>query len=338
MSITIKDVARVAGVSKATVSRVLNGSENVSKATKNRVLKVIEELNYQPNFMARGLVKQKSYSIAIIVPDIRNPFFAQMCWKAERTMSQYGYSAVICSTNNQTSEEEVYLRNMKERRVDGVLIASAIGDATNIIDFKVREGIKVLLFDVDVRGYEIPTVIVDDIYGGHKMTKYLIELGHRRIAFATSNVTYAERQRLLGYKMALSDVGFPINEDMIIVNDESNWNSGRCDDLVLLMRSEQRPTAIFCSNDLKAFRACEILRNNGVEVPTHVSIAGYDNLELGEIMSPPLTTMAQPIDQMVESGISMLIAELNGEKIERPKKKYRPMLVERESCKPLTIL
>jgi len=333
VSVTINDVAKVAGVSKSTVSRVLNKSGGVSPETERQVLKVVSALNYRPSFLARGLATQKSYSIAIVVPDIRNPFFAHMCWKAERTMREHGYSAIICNTGNQTSEEAIYLKHMKDRSVDGIFIASAIGDATNIINFKVREDTPVLLFDVAVVGYDIPTVSVDDLYGGREMTKYLIEIGHRRIVFATSDVTYAESQRLEGYKVALREAGLPVDENLIIVNDEAEWSRGQCDRLVELMTSGQRPTAVFCSNDLKAIRTYGILREHGIEVPDDVSVVGYDNLDFVGMMSPPLTTMAQPIDQMVEAGVSMLIAELQGQRMQERKREFRPVLIKRQSCR-----
>ena len=336
MTVTINDVARVAGVSKSTVSRVLNKNGYVSKETEQRVLGAVAPLNYRPSFLARGLATQRSYSIAIIVPDIRNPFFAYMCWKAERIMREYGYSAIICNTANLTSEEEIYLTRMKDRSVDGILIASAIGDATNIINFKIQEKIPVLLFDVDVVGYDIPTVSVDDFYGGSEMTKYLIKIGHRRIAFATSDITYAERQRLEGYKSALREAGLPVDEKLIIENAEAEWSSGRCNRLAELITSKARPTAIFCSNDLKAIRTYGILRDYGLEVPDDISVVGYDNLDIVEMMSPPLTTMAQPINEMVEVGVPMLISEMQGVKIDERKREFKPVLIKRQSCKPLT--
>lgn len=334
MATTINDVARVAGVSKSTVSRVLNKSGPVSQETELRVRKAVSMLGYRPSFLGRSLATQKSYSIAIIVPDIRNPFFAHVCWQAERIMREHGYSAIICNTGNQTSEEETYLQLMKDRSVDGILIASAIGDATNIINFKAREEMPVVLFDVAVVGYDIPTVSVDDVYGGYEMTKYLIELGHRRIVFATSDVTYAERQRLEGYRLALREAGLPVDESLIVVNDEADWSRARCDQLVRYMTSEGRPTAIFCSNDLKAIRTYEILRSLGLRVPEDVSVAGYDDIELVGMISPPLTTMAQPIDQMVETGIMMLIAELQGRQLQERKREFKPVLVRRQSCAP----
>jgi DNA-binding LacI/PurR family transcriptional regulator len=336
VTVTINDVARVAGVSKSTVSRVLNKSGGVSPETERKVLKAMAALNYRPSFLARGLATQKSYSIAIVVPDIRNPFFAHVCWKAEQIMRDYGYSAIICNTGNQISEEEVYLRRMKDRSVDGIFIASAIGDATNIINFRAQEKIPVLLFDVAVVGYGIPSVSVDDFYGGRRMTEYLIGLGHRRIAFATSDVTYAERQRLSGYKAALWEAGIPVDEQLIIMNDEAEWSRGECQQLVELMTSQTRPTAIFCSNDLKAIRTYGILQRCGLRIPYDVSVVGYDNLDVVEMMSPPLTTMSQPVDEMVEVGVSMLIAELQGQERQEWQREFKPTLVERESCRPLS--
>jgi len=336
VTVTINDVARVAGVSKSTVSRVLNKSGGVSPETEQQVLKAMAALNYRPSFLARGLATQKSYSIAIVVPDIRNPFFAHVCWKAEQVMRDHGYTAIICNTGNQTDEEEVYLRRMKDRRVDGIFIASAIGDATNIINFRAQEKIPVLLFDVAVVGYDIPSVSVDDFYGGRKMTEYLIGIGHRRIAFATSDVTYAERQRLAGYKAALREAGIAVDEELIIMNDEAKWSRGECQQLVELMTSEARPTAIFCSNDLKAIRTYGILQRCGLRIPDDVSVVGYDNLDIVAMMSPPLTTMAQPVDEMVEVGVSMLIAELQGQEREEWQREFKPTLIARESCRPLS--
>ncbi|NPV53515.1 MAG: LacI family DNA-binding transcriptional regulator [Firmicutes bacterium] len=334
MKVTINDVARLARVSKSTVSRVLNKSGPVSPDTERLVKQAVSLLNYSPSLLGRSLATKKSYSIAVIVPDIRNPFFAHVCWKAERIMKENGYSAIICNTDNQTSEELTYLKLMKDRSVDGILLAGVVGDATNIINFKAREGIPVVLFDVSVTGYDIPTVTLDDIYGGYEITQYLISLGHRKIAFATSDVTYAERQRLEGYKIALRENGIPFDESLIIVNDESRWRAAECPELVELLNSRGRPTAIFCSNDIKAVRTYEILRESGLRVPEDISVTGYDDIDLARVISPPLTTMAQPIDEMVVVGTSMLISELKGEAIQERHKELKPKLVIRQSCAP----
>ncbi|MDI3548564.1 MAG: LacI family transcriptional regulator [Halanaerobiales bacterium] len=334
MKITIEDVAKIANVSKSTVSRVLNKSGPVSQETKEAVLGAVKILNYRPNQVARSLATKQTHTIGLIVPDIRNPYYSKACWYAERQLYKDKYTTVICNTDNDPGMEKTYLQVLLDRNVDGILTIGGEEDFTNIINFKSREDIPIVLVDREIKGYDIPSITLDNVYGGRLATKFLLDLGHSRIAFATSDFTQSERLRRKGYLLALQDAGIKPRDEYIISRSEEDWKSGKClEDIIKLMNYKEPPTAIFASNDFKALRILSILKTNGFTVPDDVSLIGYDNIEFSSMVEPTLTTLSQPIDKMISIGIKMLLSYINNDKKVPSKKVVKPKLVERKSTK-----
>lgn len=335
MKVTINDIAKITNVSKSTISRVLNESGPVSERTRTTVMKAIKSLNYHPNEIARSLSLKKTHTIGLIVEDIRNPWYAEACWFAERMFRNNDYRAVICNADNDPEQEGYLLNMMKYRNVEGILCIGMQEDATSILNFISREEIPITLVDREIKGYNIHTVNFDNVYGGQLVADYLFSLGHTDIAFLTSGFTEAEQARQEGYMAAFRNRGVPVPKGYIVTQPEETWHKGECAALLALMKLGRRPTALFASNDYKALQTLKLLRTHGIHVPADVSLVGYDDIEATSMVSPTLTTVHQPIDTMIELGARMLLDQIreSGRRVE--KKILRPWLVKRESAIPL---
>jgi LacI family transcriptional regulator len=336
LAVTINEVANLAKVSPTTVSRVINRTGPFSPKVEKAVLEAIRLLNYQPSAMARGLAKNRSMTLGVVVPDIRNPFYAEICWKAEQVAKERGYTILICNSDNNPNGELTYLRVMKDRRVDGVLLTGTVKDATTIINFKIKEEIPVVLLDLDVEGYDIPCVVLHNHNGARLMTEYLLSLGHERICFATSNATEAECDRLEGFRQTLLEKGHLIQEEFIVSISEADWRKKELDALTKLLSRpiHERPTAVFCSNDLKAIFTYELASRLKLNIPRDLTVVGYDNIEITRWLGPPLTTVIQPVDVMTIKGMEMLLAEINQENLPEKRIEMMPELKIRRSARP----
>jgi DNA-binding LacI/PurR family transcriptional regulator len=334
MQVTIIDIARYTGISKSTVSRVLNDSGPVAAETKKKVLDAVKTLNYKPNAVARNLVLKRSNSFSLIVQDIRNPYYAYVSWLAERIFSERGFNLDIFNADNNLLLEKKALESVKYRRIDGILCVGGGKDATNIIDFYSREGIPIVLIDREVQGYDIPKINLDNLYGAKLATDYLFKLGHRRIVFITSDLTLPERHRMEGFIESCREKGVPQADSLVISQSEEDWTRGVCVEFEELFTSSAPPTAVFASNDIKALRAIRLLKQQGYSVPEDVSVMGYDDIDISSIVVPSLTTIHQPIDDMIEAGATMLLSIVAGKgRIEWDQEKLKPWLVERESTR-----
>jgi DNA-binding LacI/PurR family transcriptional regulator len=335
MQSTIIDIARYAGVSKSTVSRVLNESGPTSAMTRRKVLEAVEMLNFKPNAVARHLARNRSNSFSLIVQDIRNPYYAYASWYAERILSGFGFSLDILNADNNRSLEKSALETVKYRRVDGLLCIGGDKDATNIIDFHVREGIPVVLVDREVQGYDIPTVNLDNVFGARLATDYLFDLGHRRIVFATSDLTLPERHRMEGFILSCQAKGLAQEDIPVVSMSEDAWAEGGFAAFEDVFHSADPPTAFFGSNDIKALRLIRLLRRKGYSVPEDISVIGYDDIDISSIVVPSLTTIHQPINEMIEAGTSMLMDLVEGREPISSREIAKPWLVERESTRSI---
>lgn len=310
---TIWDVARLARVSKSTVSRALNGAPGVAPETARRVLEAARALRYRPNLVAQSLVKRRTQTIGLIIPDQRNPYYAHASWVAEREAGLHDYLVMVCNSDNDPRKEEEYLRVLEARQVDGILLIGGVKSVAPVVRMAAQSSIPVVLVDRAVGStYPIPSVVLDNIRGGRELTEFLLNLGHLRIAFVTSEYTMAERDRRIGYERALEAAGLPVDPELVVRLEEATWKDGRLARLEQLLLSDSRPTAIFASNDLKAIAVYRLLRRLGLRVPDDISVVGYDNIEIADLLTPPLTTMAQPIDDMAATGMRILLQLIEG--------------------------
>jgi LacI family transcriptional regulator len=331
--VTINEIARLANVSKSTISRVLNESGPVSNKTRTAVLEAVRTLDFSPNEIARSLALKRTKTLGLIVQDIRNPYYANACWHSERIFRKFGYTTFIYNADNDRGTEEAVLTSMKFRNVDGVFCIGGQEDATSILNFISRTEIPIIMVDRELTGYNIPTVSMDNIFGGQIVTDYLFSLGHRRIAFVTSMFTEAEKQRLEGFMAAHRIKGVNVEKNLILSQSEELWHEGTCASLRDMLESSDRPTAIFASNDYKALRVLRILRQLGIAVPEEISLVGYDDIETTSLVHPALTTVHQPIEKMIEFGTEMLMDFIKGKEMHNKHKYLKPWLVERESSR-----
>ena len=305
MSATIYEVARAAGVSTATVSRALNGSGQVAERTRHRITEAIGALGYQPNHVARSLVLKATHTIAVMLPDITNPFFPALVKGVQLAADEEGYAVLLAHTGGDPAKEESYFRVLRGQQVDGVLLVGLVS-APESLKGLVGRGLPVVTLDrpVDLPGSA--TVRVDHKAGGRLATGHLLELGHRRIAhIAGPKGLGVSRERLDGYRLALSDHGVSFNESLVAEGDFSEDGGYR--GIQELLRVRVSFTALFAANDLSAIGAMTALREHGLQVPDDVSVVGFDDIHVASYTSPKLTTIRQPIYDMGRAAAKLLI-------------------------------
>ena len=329
LAVTINEIAKLANVSKSTVSRVINKSGPVSDKTRDAVLSAIESVNYQPSQIARGLALKKTNTIGLVVQDIRNPYFALACWHVERFFRRFGYITIMCNADNDPSVEMSILTAMTKHSVDGMLFIGGEHESGSYG----MQGIPVVMVDRGLDDPSFTSVALDNEYGGQLATDYLFSLGHERIAFLTSDYTIAEKQRLQGYVTAHRNRGVPVVGDLIIHLEESQWHQGDLNRILRVFSLNHRSTAIFASNDLKALQVLRLFRRNNIAVPDDISVIGFDDIDIASMVHPALTTVHQPIDKMVELGAQLLLDQLDGGIGTGVKRVMSPWLVERESVR-----
>jgi len=329
MRTTIKDVAKAAGVHSSTVSRVINRNPNISKETAEKVLSTIKKMGYIPNILARGLKTKKIQTIGMLIPDIANPFFAGLARGVEDTANIHGYNVILCNTDDLLSKEKTYIRLLEERQVEGLILATAkIRD--NIIGELEKSRFPYVLLSRNIKGIHKNSISIDDIAGGYLATNYLINLGHRNIAHITGpyNTTVAQ-DRIKGYKKALQDFRVPFNKAYVSEGDFRI--KGGYQAMKRFLRLKIPPSAVFTANDLLAFGAIEAIRENGYDVRADFSIVGFDDIRLSSYLSPPLTTIRQPILEMGSMAISKLLERIIN-RISHKNILIKPELIERKSC------
>ena len=333
MAVTIKDIAKLANVSITTVSRVINNkSEGVSEETRNRILQLVKELGYQPNAIARGLVTKKTKTIGLIIPDISNPFFPDLARGVEDSAHIYGYNVFLCNTDDNLEKESEYINALKEKYVDGIIFtSSSIPKHEHIMEL-VKSGIPIVIMDRRVDSEDIYGVFLDNYEGGYIATKHLIDLGHKKIGCITGPLyTKSAKERLEGYKKALVENGMDVDERLIFEGDYK-INSGIIGTEKLLGNNEN-VTAIFACNDLMAYGAYKTIRSYGYKIPDDISIVGFDDIQLSQILEPQLTTIKQPAYDMGLTAARMLIKLVEGKKLKKKIINFKPQLIIRQSTK-----
>ena len=303
----IYDVAHAAGVSISTVSHVLNGTRYVSPDTKSRVIAAIEQLNYHPSSLARAMVRQETRTIGLIVPDIGNPFYADLGRGVENYGYDAGYSVVLCNSDRRAEKETAYLDMLISKRVDGVIYATSDQAEERLAPLHAHH-VPVVTFDRDYAG--ISAIMLDNYSGGMAATRHLVELSHRRIACITGPASPSlSSDRVRGYRDALEAGGLP-EDPALILHGDWTYASGY-DATKALMDLPDRPTAIFACNDAMAIGAMGALRELGLGVPSQVSVVGYDNITASAYACPPLTTVATPIRELGEQLCQLLLDSIN---------------------------
>ncbi|NDL68754.1 LacI family DNA-binding transcriptional regulator [Anaerotalea alkaliphila] len=310
---TITDIARMANVSVATVSRVINKkSKGVGEETRKKILAIVEEYNFQPSAVARGLVTKKSKIIGLLIQDLLNPYYPRLVKGVEDEANHRGYNVILCDGNNSEEKEINYLDFLNEHYVSGIIYNSF-----NIVSGRIRKkvveaSIPLVFIDakVDIPGSR--SVYVDNEAAMHEMVSYLIAKGHRRIGFMAGLAeSYSTNGRFKGYLKALEEHQIHM-DPALIVESQFNIESGVLAMEELLRRNPKGMTAVACCNDLMAIGALEELERKGIKVPEGISVAGFDNIEMSNIVRPRLTTVSQPNYEMGRTSARVLIDTIEG--------------------------
>ena len=311
--VSIRDVSKAAGVSVATVSRSLAIPSRVAKSTRERVLRVVEELGYKPNLLARNLRSQESRLIVVLVTNISNPFFSRVIRGIEKVAQELGYSVLLGDTQNNDVIEARYIGLLSAKQADGVIqLSSSLHGRVFDLILKENPDAAVINACACLDAAPCSTVGVDDVGASRIMTEHLLSLGHRRIAVLSGpSESPHSRDRMFGHRLQLRAAGVPFDESLI-VSGEFNLRSGaEAVDRVLAMPA--KPTALFCFNDEMAIGAMQGLTQAGCSVPHDLSVAGFDDIEFAAYTTPPLTTIAQPADEMGKTAMELLYKRIKGE-------------------------
>ncbi|MBC8061141.1 MAG: LacI family DNA-binding transcriptional regulator [Clostridiaceae bacterium] len=331
MAASIKDVAKEAGVSIATVSRVLNDVDVVNEDTKAKVQLAIKKLDYRPNIVARSLKTQRTRTIGIIIPDISSQFYSEIVRGGEDVSNIYDYNIILCNTDLDQAKEIEYIRVLKEKMVDGVIYMSNSLEP-EIISLLHNQQIPTVLVETRDKNHTFPSVTIDNKKAAFDAVSYLIKKGDKKIAYFgyAPEFINASADRYLGYKDALEKNGIPY-DDKLVKFGGLRAKAGY--ETMLELIKEAKFDGVFCSSDEAAMGVINALRENNIKVPEDVDVIGFDNIYVSSIFYPKLTTIEQPMYDMGSVGMRMLIKIINKKKLEEEHIVLDHVLIERDSCK-----
>jgi len=334
MRVTIHDIARECGVNVSTVSRSLNGSYGVNDETRQKVIDAARRLNYVPNRVARGLATGRSQSLALLISDIRNPFFAEVARGAEDAAFAAGFDLILGNADLDRERQMRYLRSLVAKRVDGLIINSVSGLEESEVDELLDYGIPIVLLNRSDNVQTISTVSGDNVEGGYLAGQYLIGLGHRNIAHLSGPKQHGNlTERAKGFLKAVHQAGDAVRA--VVLHGDQNQLGGYLLTRKLLS-SQPTVTAISTANDAMAFGVIRALLEHGKKIPADISLVGFDNLELAAILQPPLTTVHQPKYEMGEAAVQILLRQIARPESGPEHRVLGVQLVERESCRRVT--
>jgi LacI family transcriptional regulator len=331
-NVTISDVARLAGVSSMTVSRVINDTAGVKPDKRRRVEEAIAELGYVPSRLARGLTRQRTGTLAVIVPDVANPFYTLVVRGAEDVARRAGFRVILCDTRSDIVAEQEVIEEMIAHRVEGILIAPVSDRSRDHLRRLAKFGLPFVLVDRTVPGIDADAVLGDSESGARQLIEHLISHGHRRIGMIVeSRDVSTARERRRGYEAALAAAGIPV--DAALVANAAVDPSGGLDGMQQLLALDDRPTAVFTVNNLVAVGAIEAIRAAGLEVPDDIALVCFDDIELASRLYPFLTVMEQPAETFGTLSAQLLIERIEGRGPERSRLVVLPAeFVIRRSC------
>ncbi|MDR1580624.1 MAG: LacI family transcriptional regulator [Synergistaceae bacterium] len=320
MAVTIKDIAKKCKVSITTVSRTINGvTEGVGEETRNRVLKAIKDTGYRPNSIARSMITKKTYTVALVIPDICNPFWAELARGVGDACASGGYHLFLCNTDGSSKEEREQVQFLRESRVDGIIFTTQNEEEDNA-DIKqfIREKYPVVLVERYIKDFKPPLLVTINNRGGiKKLVDYLICRGHKKIAYIGGPKLAANAaMRLEGYREGLAANGIQYKAPLVSAGDYK-LGSGYEATVGFLRSQKDNFTAIIAANDLMAIGACGAISDAGLSVPRDISVAGFDNLPLSAMIRPHITSMGVSIHQLGKMAAELLLERLSGVMEER---------------------
>ena len=306
--VTIKDIARRANVSFATVSRALNNKTGVRETTRRKVLQLAKQMSYTPNAIARGLVNKRTQTLGLILPDITNPFYPEVARGIEEGAAASGFSIFLCNTNWESNREAHYLRLLAEQRVDGIILAP-IDNEVEALEHRLTGTIPVVYVSNAPVGTQHGFVVIDNILGGFVATEHLIQAGYGRIGFVGSTEdSLTIEERLEGYRRALKKYGLPVEKKFIQLGEfkeEAGYKIIRS-----MIAGGDFPRAVFAENDLLALGVLHGVKASGLSVPEDVAIVGFDDIPVASYPEVQLTTMSQPTYEMGKKSVEILLDQI----------------------------
>ncbi|WP_040978460.1 LacI family DNA-binding transcriptional regulator [Oceanobacillus jeddahense] len=311
MTITIKDIAKEANVSIATVSRVINNKdESIRKDTKERIKTIIRKHNYQPNRIARSMITKKTATLGLIIPDIQNPFFPELVRGVEDFANENEYSVILCNTDGDLNRERKYLDLMKEKNVDGIIYTYAFAELSKPLKgFLEENNIPMVLLDRAEPNSKMSGVYVDNEKAGYMATKHLISLNHKKIGCITGPEHIENsKERFSGYYQALKEANIPLDKEIIFTGDYQMKGGYKAAKGLI----KKEVTAIFTFNDLMAFGVYQAAAELGRKIPDDLSVIGFDNIKYNHLLVPKLTTIEQSSYKMGENAVELLLKQIKG--------------------------
>ena len=289
--ITIQDVANAAGVSVATVSRVLNNHPSVSNKTREKVQRIIKELNYQPNLLGRNLRRSETKMILVLLQNISNPFYSKVVKGIEDVGYKNGYHIMVCNTDSDPTKENVYLKLLKNRLVDGVIFMAPVLSDEELT--QIGKNYCVVQCCEYKESADVSSVSIDNEAASYRAIQHLLGQGHKRIGLINGNSgLISDKQKEKGYKRALADAGMVFDPQLI--QYESYGYRGGLRATKYFLSMERRPTAIFAISDIIAIGAIKEIKSNGLDLPKDMAIVGFDDTGIASMYDPALTTISQP--------------------------------------------
>src|SRR2546425_4136822 len=331
MPTTLADIARELGVSKMTVSRAINNHPEISPETRARILEAARRMNYRPNQFARALTTNRSYLLGVVVPDLMHSYFAEICRGVEGLARPLGYQNLICSTDEQSANEQHEVEALLPR-TDGLIVASAFrANESAFYRRIIRDGARIVLIDRRLEGLRCATVTTDDVKVGLLATEHLINLGHRKVGHLKGTVASTAALRFEGYKQALAKHRLPFDESLVRecgFTERDGYAS-----MSAWLRNGNTPGAIFAANDPAAIGAMGAIEEAGLRIPEDVALVGGGNIHYADMLRVPLTTVAWSTSEMGQAAGQLLIGLIEGRRKHKEEHvMVEPELVVRTSC------
>lgn len=329
---TIKDVAKLAGVSISTVSRIINNTGGVSEDLEERIKKAIEELNYRPNSIARALKSKTSKSIGLIIPSIMNPVFPPLVKVIEDTASRYGFSVILCNSDGLIENELKYISLLKEKQVDGIILNS-MGMYDKSANNVITEDTPIVVIGKKIDEILTTNVTINNYRGAYDMTKYLIDIGMRNIAFIAGELesVSAVNDRYEGYKKALADNNIDLNCEYVVKGIK--YTNKDSYDFETILSKGIKLDAVFTTDDIVAITCIDTLFRYGYRVPDDISVTGFGDIFMASVYRPHLTTVRIPIDNLGVEVVKAMLRIILAKRDKKSEVVLEPEIVIRDSTK-----
>jgi LacI family transcriptional regulator len=327
-----RDVARVAGVSQATVSRVINNNPGVSAPARERVLQSMRQLGYAPNANARALITGRTNLLGLMVSNITNPFYPEVVQAVAAAALRHGYNLVLGNAEEEPRLQAEYLRLLMQQRVDGIIISSLLSSSREFVEPLVAMKQPIVLINRVMDGLKVDTVVIDNVAGGRLATEHLVELGHREIAYVGGRPdTSTNRDRFRGYRAALRDHGIVLNRRLVSMGDYSRVCGYQA--MRSLLKTGRRVTAAVCADDSLAFGCLDAMFDAGLTSPEDLAVIGFDDSPLASMRRIGLSSIRAPMEEMGEVAVSLLLSRISGRRSGGPKRVVFPaQLAHRSTC------